>query len=387
MATMRVFVNSILLYGKGEGARTYTRGLLRALHQSDADMEWDVILRREDADALGLISDPRFHIVYAAFAQPANVPGLRFLWRNLMEQLPGTVHGGRYDVIHYLDSYGPLLQLNQTPLVIMVHDIIPLMTGDYHSRWVRRYLSGMMRRTIPLASHIVTPSTTTAQHIHDYLGVPLERMTVIPHGVDERFQPAPLEQQRQVAQRYDIPGPYIVSVGTIEPRKNLARSVRAFARARREANLPHSYLIAGKLGWDYDDVQRAIEEENLGSAIRLLGYVPSEDIVPLISGADALAYASLEEGFGLPVAEGMACGTPIITSSLSAVAEVAGDAGLLVDPTEVSAIAEAMRAIGQDASLRERLRAASLERARRYRWETVGAMTIEVYRGVARAAV
>lgn len=384
---MRVFINSILLYGKGEGARTYTRGLLRSLHRSNVDMEWDVILRREDAEQLGLTDDRRFHIVYASFAQPAPVPGLRFVWRNLMEQLPGTIHGGRYDVIHYLDSYGPLLQLGQTPLVIMVHDIIPLMTGDYHSRWVRRYLSGLMRRTIPLARQIITPSETTAQHLRTYLGLPPERITVVPHGIDERFHPATAEEQRRVADAYQLTTPYIISVGTVEPRKNLARTVRAFAQARRIGNLPHTYLIAGKLGWDYDDVQRAIEEANLGSAIRLLGYVPSEDIVPLMSGADALTYASLEEGFGLPVAEGMACGAPIITSNVSSVAEVAGDAGVLVDPTREDLIRDAIVAVCQDADLRAQLRAASLVRARRYDWDAVAEMTTNVYRKAARAVV
>lgn len=382
MATMRVFINSISLYGKGEGGRTYIRGLLRALHRSHADMEWDVILRREDAEQLGLTDDPRFHIVYASFAQPAPVPGLRFIWRNLMEQLPGTIHGGRYDVIHYLDSYGPLLQLGQTPLVIMVHDIIPLMTGAYHSPWVRRYLSGLMRRTIPLARHIITPSETTAQHLHTYLGLPFDRMTVVPHGIDERFHPATAEEQRRVAEKYQLTGPYIMSVGTIEPRKNLARTVRAFAQAQREGNLPHTYLIAGKLGWDYEDVLRAIDDEQLGPAIRQLGYVPSEDIAPLISGADALSYVSLEEGFGLPVAEGMACGTTIITSRQSSVAEVAGDAGILVDPTQEEQIRDAMISVCQDAELRARLRTASLARARRYDWDLVAEMTTNVYRRV-----
>jgi glycosyltransferase involved in cell wall biosynthesis len=379
---MRIFINSILLYGKGEGGRAYTRGLLRALHRSNVDMDLDVILRREDAEQLGLADDPRFHIIYASFAQPAPVPGLRFVWRNLMEQLPATVHSGRYDVIHYLDSYGPVLRMGNTPLVIMVHDVIPLMTEAYHSPWVRRYLATLMRRTIPLAQHIVTPSETTAQYLRAYTGLPSERITVVPNGVDERFQPATTEEKRRVTEKYHLTDPYIISVGTIEPRKNLARTVRAFAQARQAGNLAHTYLIAGKLGWEYDDVPRAIEEANLGSAIRLLGYVPAEDIAGLISGADALAYASLEEGFGLPVAEGMACGTPVITSSISSLAEVAGDATLLVDPTQEEQICDAMLSICRDEELRTRLRAASLARAQRFTWDRVAEMTANVYRQV-----
>lgn len=383
---MRVFINTIALYGKGEGVRTCVRELLRGLHRSNVDMEWDVILRREDAEQLGLTADPRFHIVYASFAQPAPVPGLRFVWRNLMEQVPGTVHGGRYDVIHYLDSYGPAVQFGNTPLVIMVHDIIPLMTGAYHARWVGRYLSGLMRRTIPLARHIITPSETTAQHLQSILGISPDRITVIPNGVDERFHPADLEERRRIAKKYQLTSPYIISVGTVEPRKNIARTVRAFAAARRAGNLPHTYVIAGKLGFDYDDVLRAIDEAKLGPAIRQLGFVPSEDIAGMIGGADALVYPSLEEGFGLPVAEGMACGTPVITSDVSSVAEVAGDAGLLVDPTREDQLRDAMLALCQDEGLRARLRQASLERAQRYNWDHAAEMTASVYRQVATRA-
>lgn len=387
MDHMRILINSALLYGKGEGGRAYTRGLLRALHRSATDdMRWDVILRHEDAEQLGLSDDPRFHVLYPSFARPAPVPGLRFLWRNLMEQLPAMTHGRRYDVVHYLDSYGPLLQIGDAPLVITAHDVIPLMGNTYHLPWVKRYLATMMRRTIPLARQILTPSETTAQHLQALLGLPADRITVAPNGVDERYHPASGEERRRVAEKYQVTTPYIMSVGTIEPRKNLARTVRAFARARAAGNLPQSYLIAGKLGWGYDELFAAIAEVNLGPAIRRLGFVPTADSAALISGADALVYASLEEGFGLPVTEGMACGTAVITSSLSSLAEVAGDAAMLVDPAQEEELYDAILAVCQDETLRARLRADSLTHAQRYTWDNLAAITTDVYRMVATRA-
>jgi glycosyltransferase involved in cell wall biosynthesis len=383
---MRVLINSSLLYGKGEGGRTYTRGLLCALHRSDEDMAWDVILRREDAEQLGLADDPRFHVAYASIAQPLPLPGLRFLWRNLLEQLPSMRRGRRYDVIHYLDGYGPALWRGSAPLVLTVHDIIPLLPAAFHASWVRRYLATLMRRTIPLARHLLTPSETTAAHLRALLGIPVGRISVVPNGVDTHFHPASAEEQRRVAEKYRLDGPYIVGVGTIEPRKNLARTIRAFAQARQTGSAPYTYAHAGKLGWGYDDVQRAIEEADLGAAIRLLGYVPAEDMAGLLSGADALSYVSLEEGFGLPVVEAMACGVPVITSATSSLVEVAGDAALLVDPTRERQLRDAMLSIIAEPELRTRLQSASLARAQRYSWDAVGATTARVYRQVAECA-
>src|SRR6185437_9893693 len=144
----------------------------------------------------------------------------------------------------------------------------------------------------------------------------------------------------------------------------------------------HHLLIVGKLGWSYDDVIATITKANLGEAIRLIGYLPREDIPPLITGADALVQLALEEGFGLPVAEGMACGAPIITSAGSALAEVAGDAGYLVDPTSDSAIAQAFTQVCSDNGLRLQLRKKSLQRANMYTWGRTAHETVEMYRRI-----
>lgn len=384
---MRVLINTIPLYGKGEGVRTYTAGLLRGLHASNADMEWHVLLRQSDFERLGLVDDPRFHLArFAALARPARVAGVRFLWRNALDQVLMPLLQTGYEVVHFLDSYGPLPSPRRTALALTVHDLIPLTKSRYHSPAVRAYLGGLMRSTILHADAIMADSVTTAQQLESILRVPSKRVQVVPMGVDEHFHRTTPADMERVKASYQITDPYVISVGTIEPRKNLARVVRAFAQAKRTAALPHHLLIVGKLGWGYDDVLAAIKEVQLGSAIRMLGYLPREDIPALIAGADALLYPSLEEGFGLPVAEGMACGTPVVTSSVSSVAEVAGEAGLLVDPLSIDAIAAAVSRLCQDEALRARMREVCRSRAGQYTWAHVADATIAVYKRLASTA-
>lgn len=383
---MRVLINTVPFYGKGAGLRTYTTQLLRAFHTSQADMEWHVSLRGEDAEALGLTSDRRFRLTrIAQVSRPPRVPGLRFAWWNTIDQLiiPGYARPQKFDLVHYLDSYGPAFRAPKIPFVLTVHDLIPLTGRDFYAGWMRRYLASLMRRTIPHATAIVANSDKTAQSLRNLLGIPTNRITVALLGVDEMFHPTSADERAAVLRRYHVTTPYIINVGTIEPRKNLARLVRAFAQAKRQFDLPHHLLIAGKPKWKADDVTAAIEETGLGSAIHLLGFVPDEDIAPLIGGADVLAYPSLEEGFGLPVVEGMACGVPVIASVNSPLAEDVGPAALLVDPLDVNAMATALRELCTNAEKRAMMSAEGLARAQRYSWGHVAEATLDMYRRAA----
>ncbi|HEU0025537.1 MAG TPA: glycosyltransferase family 1 protein [Ktedonobacterales bacterium] len=380
---MRALINTVPFYGKGAGARAYTAELLKALSASDADMEWDVLLREADLDRLGIASDRRFRRApFWGPAAPPDLPGVRFIWRNALDQLVAPLYGRRYDVAHYLDTYGPLVWRSPTPFVMTIHDLFPITHPEYFTPWVAHYLAALMR-AIPRASALMAISSETARALTDVFGIPSDRIKVVHNGVDARFHPASQAEVASITRRYAIDEPYLLTLGAVERRKNLARVIRAFARARRSAGLPHRLLIAGKPGWGYEEVEAAAAETDLPDAIRMLGYLPGEDIPPLISGADALVYLSLAEGFGLPVVEGMACGAPVITSSTAALAEVAGDAGYLVDPVDEEAITSTLIQVCQDSALRARLREASLRRARAFSWSHVADAAIATYREAA----
>ena len=244
--TMRVLINAVPLYGKGAGVRTYTAELLKALSASNADMEWGVLLRDADFDRLGLAVDPRFrHIRFMGPAAPPHLPGARFLWRNAIDQVVMPLAGHRYDVTHYLDTYGPLLPLGPSPFALTVHDLFPITNPEYFSPWIARYLAFLMR-AIPRASSLMAISAETARALTAVFGIPPERIRIIQNGVDARFHPASATERLYVARKYAIEGPYLIAVGAVERRKNLARAIRAFARARRDAEFAHRLLIAGQ---------------------------------------------------------------------------------------------------------------------------------------------
>jgi glycosyltransferase involved in cell wall biosynthesis len=382
---VRVVINTVTYYGKGEGVRTYTAGLLRALAASDADMEWHVVLEHADLHRLGLGTDPRFHLLRVGEGvHPWRFSGVRFAWRNAVDQALIPLASQRFSAAHYLDGYGPLLPLRGTPLALTVHDLIPLARDAHHPGWVRTYLGGLMRATLPRAAAILTVSASTARDVARLGAVAEERICVIPHGVDGAFHPMSAEERARTRAQYRIDGPYVIAVGTMEPRKNLARLVRAFAQAKQQWNLPHRLLIVGKPGWGYDDVLAAVRDTT-PTDVRLLGYLPRQDIPPLVAAADALAYVSFDEGFGLPVLEAMACGTPVLTSRVAALEEVAGDAAVLVSPYDERAIAGALGAVCSEPALRERLRDRGLAQAARYRWSHVADKTIGVYKQLAGA--
>jgi glycosyltransferase involved in cell wall biosynthesis len=382
---MRVLLNTVPLYGKGAGARTYTAGLLSALRATDVDMEWYVHLRAADFARLGLKTDQRFHrLRWAGPAEPPAIPGARFAWRNALDQVVIPVAARRFDVVHYLDSYGPRwFGPGATPFVLTVHDLLPITHADYFSPWVARYLASLMR-AVPHAARLMAISGETARDIERVFGVVSERIQVVYNGVDPRFRPASAVERAAVATRYGVTGPYLIMIGTVEARKNLARVIRAFAAARAARQLLHSLVIVGKPGWGYDEIVAAAQVAGLES-VRLLGYIPDEDTPPLISGADALIHLSLAEGFGLPVAEGMACGAPVITSMPGTLAEVAGSAALLVNPTDDHAITAAITRVCLEPELRAQLQISGLERARLFRWENVALAAIAAYRAAARA--
>lgn len=268
--------------------------------------------------------------------------------------------------------------------VVTIHDVGYLAFPETH-RVVRRlelHLSTLWN--VRKAWRIITVSRATRDDLVHHYHVPVERMSVIPHGVSPRFRPAdnPADIEA-VRARYALPERYILYVGTIQPRKNIVRLIDAFAQiARSQSPAETTHLVlAGKRGWLTRAIEQRAAEHQLSDRVRFLGYVPEEDFLPLLQGAQVFAFPSLAEGFGMPVLEAMACGIPVLTSTTTALPEVAGDAALLVDPHETGAIAEGLQRLISDAALREELRARGLARAQAYSWERAARATLDVLMG------
>ena len=265
--------------------------------------------------------------------------------------------------------------------VVTVHDVGYRFFPRQHTLLSRLYLDASTRYSCRAAQRVVADSEATARDLAREYGIPPGKITVVYPGLDPTFGRAGAPAQDAVRRRYLLPRPFVLYVGTIQPRKNLVRLVEAWAR------LPSSWasvdlVLAGQSGWLAAEVYRRVRQLGLEGRVRFPGYVAQEDLPALFSAAECFVMPSLYEGFGLPVLEAMACGTPVVCSHASSLPEVAGDGALTVAPDDADALAAAMRRVLVDGSLRDALRARGLAWAKRFTWEETARRTAEVYRSV-----
>lgn len=285
------------------------------------------------------------------------------------------------DLVH--GTNGILPHCGGTPTVLTIQDVTFLSHPEVHSRLSRFHLRRMVPRACRRAGLVVVPSRATAEELRLRCGVDSAKIRVVHDGYDDaRFTPDPQPGDAAVLERHGIDGPFVLFVGTIEPRKNLVRLLEAFAQLHREG-LPHRLALAGELGWGYRPVIERLASADLKGGILRLGRVADADLPALYRGAAAFVYPSLFEGFGLPVLEAMACGAPVITSNVSSLPEVAGEAALTVPPDDVAALAAALRAVLRNGALARRLRVAGPIRAASFTWRETARGVAEVYREAA----
>jgi len=241
----------------------------------------------------------------------------------------------------------------------------------------RLYLTVLTRLSAQRARRLIAVSAHTAAETTRLLGVEPLRIDVVYHGVDPAFHPLPAEEVTAFRQRQGLPERFVLFVGTLEPRKNLVRLVEAFARVRDGQT--RLVLVGGK-GWLYEDLFARIEALNLSEEVIFAGYVPGDMLPWWYNAAMALVYPSLYEGFGFPVIEAQACGTPVLTSNVSALPEAAGDAAVMVDPYDVEVLAAGLHRLLTDLSLRQALRERGLAHAQKFSWSRTAQETARIYR-------
>jgi glycosyltransferase involved in cell wall biosynthesis len=300
---------------------------------------------------------------------------LRAVWMQAI--LPRILERIRPDLCHFTNFLGP--RFTSTPYVVTFHDMTLELLPECHT-WKKRMLTRALSPRIARGARlIITPSMSAKEDVSRLLGIPAGKIRAIPHAPDPRFRPQRnRESIERIEGRYGIRRPYVLYVGTLEPRKNLERAVTAFSQI--SPSYPeHSFYLAGDVGWGTRELLRTIEGLPHHERIARLGYVAEEDLPALYSNAELFVYPSLYEGFGFPVVEAMACGAPVVTSSSSSLAEIAEGAALLVDPRDTRAIAGAMdRALGDEREW-ARLRLLGLARAGSFSWERSTRETLDVY--------
>jgi len=370
---MRVCLDISAGLGQGAGIGRYARELPVALHSLPDAPDLCLFHNQQPLD--------RLPSVLAALPRSCAPLGNK-IWRfYLLSGLPLQPQW-RFaiddsDLFHGTDILTPRLS---KPVVITIHDLTTLLFPHYHTRLNRFYLRWAYPLMAGRADAIIADSHATKRDLVTRLAIAPEKVDVIHLGVGgDRFAPQSVRVCASMLAEIGICPPYLLAVGTIEPRKNLLTLLQAYATL--PASVPPLVLVGGQ-GWGDNPLSAKIEQLGLRGRVRMAGFVPDHFLPALYSGAEIFVYPSLYEGFGLPVLEAMACGAPVITSNASSLPEVAGSAAIQVNPRSTSELAEAIQTLVESPSKRNAMRQAGLVRAQSFSWERCAQETLRVYRSV-----
>lgn len=373
---VKVSLNALLL-SQSDNYRTagisqYIYELLVHLRSQPSSHRFEAFVTARPDDA-NLLDTPSFRCipVGSRFAAPAR----RIIWEQLLQ--PVRLTRSRPDLVHALGYALPLMWPGRALMTIC--DLSFVRFPELFNRANATYLAAITRLSARRATHIITISESTRRDVIQLFGVPPSRVTAIYCGVSDHFQPPERAALERFRSERGLPERFLLYLGTLEPRKNVPNLIRAYARLRERRTDAPPLVLAGGRGWKDAEVFALIESLGLSSSVVLPGYVPATELPLWYGAALAFVYPSRYEGFGLPVLEAMACGTPVVTSNSSSLPEVVGDAGLLIEPNNVDLLADALERVTSDESLRGTLSLAGRTRAALFRWDRMASETIETY--------
>ncbi|MGB6420537.1 MAG: glycosyltransferase family 1 protein [Anaerolineales bacterium] len=371
---MLIGIDATALPPQPGGAGSYIIHLIRALASLSSECQFTIFAHHSGRDLIDSPPSSRMNWVLV----PDKNPARRLVWEQVT--FPRLVRQSRVGLLHSLHYTRPLSL--SCASVVTFHDMTFFLYPHLHTRSKRIFFPTAIRLSARLADALIAVSENTKKDAVRLLGVPGDKITAIPHGVGEEFHPitdaALLEGIRR---KYKLPQDFILNVGIVEPRKNLALLLKSYQRLHSQGiSLP--LVIVGGLGWMYEDVFRQAESLGIKEQVYFTGYVPDHDLPIIYNLARIFVYPSIYEGFGLPPLEAMACGTPVITTAVSSMPEHVGDAGILIPPQDEKALTNALQKLINDSTLQEKLSSKGLERASQFTWKRTAQETIKVYNRV-----
>lgn len=364
---MRIGIDARLTHYRPGGIAEYTRQLINELAGLDSLNAYSVIHHLRDR----VTKRPAQNFTRINTLTPAHHRLER--WTLSLELLPR-----RLDILHTPDVIPP--QHGARRHIITIHDLHFLHYPQFMTADSRRHYSDQIAWAVQHADHILVDSEATLVDLTTLLNVPQQKVTVHMLGVNRAFQPLPADRVSAVRARLALPESYLLFVGTFEPRKNIPGLLDAYVQLRH--NMPDAprLVMVGRRGWLYDEIFAKVDGLNLRDHVMWIEAAAQADLPAIYNGAVALVLPSHYEGFGLTALEAMACGTPPIVANRSSLPEVVGDTGLLVDPDDPSAIADAMQRVLDHSELRARLSTAGIARAAAFTWRKTAQIVLDVYR-------
>lgn len=371
---MHIGIDAHAIGAQQGGNETYIRGLIRALAELDDRNRYTIYLAEAGAAAEWRDGFASRHANFEIRLLPKPMPLVRvplFLAYELRRR--------PVDVLHVQYTAPPFCP---APVVATIHDLAFEHMPETFTRRGSFQLKLTVRRTAQRAARIATVSEYSRQDLLRTYKLPPEKVVVTYNGVESHFTSESLPgEAADIRRRFGVSREYLLAVGSLQPRKNLVRLVRAYAKLRSEnPNFAPQLVIVGRKLWLADEIFAEVRRQTWAGDVILTGYASDEDLPKLYRQATALVYPSLFEGFGLPPVEAMACGTPVVTSNVSSLPEVTGEAALLVDPLDQGSIESALLEITGDQALRARLREQGIRQAKRFTWRAAAEKTLQLYR-------
>lgn len=363
---MRIAFIADALDDQYAGIHIYTLEILNALAKLDTQNNYIAVRSK-----LGTALHPDIEQIILPVL---SIPG--YSAYRLLVKIPQALVKAKADIVIEPRHFGPFNLPKHIRRMTVIHDLTPILFPEMHQRFSRTLQRWFLPSILRRADHVITNSFYTQQDVEQYYPITKGKITAIQLGKDSIFKPT---KNDLILKKYKIKKPYFLSVGTIEPRKNLSTLLSAFEVFKQQTNNNYQLVLTGKSGWKNADLMAAIEQSAFSEDIILTGYVAWEELPVLYSAAEVFIYPSLYEGFGLPVLEAMACGTVVLVSEVSSLPEVGGAAAHYFPPTSVDALCEKMIELSQNQDLRDRSAALSLAQAEKFSWERAARGMVELW--------
>ncbi len=351
------------------GIYYYTKELINALAKIDTTNEYLIVRSRSE----GAISENVKELIIPT----KKIPGAAAY--RLFRSIPKILARNKVDIVVEPRHFGPFNLPKNIKRVTVIHDLSPLHFPEWHQFVSRKLQQLFLPSILKKTDYILANSAFTAQDVVDYFPFTANKIKGILLGKEDFFQP---QTNPAILKKYNLASPYLLHTGTIEPRKNLRFLIKTFEALKRQKRQDLQLVLVGKLGWKHKAILDAIEQSTFRRDIKLLGYVPREDLPVLYTAATAFIYPSHFEGFGLPVLEAMSCGTPTIVSNVSSLPELIGTAGLLFPPNNQEILIQKIIQLIENERLRKSLSKKALARAATFSWEKTAKETLAVFEGL-----
>ncbi|MBI5417931.1 glycosyltransferase family 4 protein [Candidatus Poribacteria bacterium] len=364
---MRIGISALM--GTMGGPRTYTIGLIKALAEIDNNNKYIVFTDKKDP----FLKIENIELVNV------NLPFTNALpyWDQI--KLPLSINDKKIDIFHHTKNVMP--EFIKCKSVVTIHDMAIFLFPKTFTFAPRTYYHYYIMRAIQKADLILTVSENSKKDIINLSKIKEDKVKVVPNGVSEIYKKIDdIEKLKKLRLALDLPEHMILYVGTIQPRKNVDILIRAFNNLKKSKKIPHKLVIVGRRGWMVNEIDSLIDELDLKSEIKFIRSIQETELPIYYNLAEIFAYPSSYEGFGLTPLEAMACGAPVITSNVSSLPEVTGDAAVLIEPRNIEALTDALNTLITDSKLREELSQKGLQRSKQFSWKSSAKLTLEIYK-------